>query len=59
VYALLGDAEAMFPLLRRCLTMPNGVHVAQLADPALRRYRDDPRFQALLASRAVSVRRRD
>jgi hypothetical protein len=57
VYALLGDAEAMLPLLRRCLTMPNGMHLAQLADPEFRRYRDDPRFRVLAAARPVPVRK--
>ena len=49
VYGLLGDAEAMLPLLRRCLTMPNGYHLAQLGAPAFARLRADPRVRALTA----------
>jgi hypothetical protein len=49
VYGLLEDAEAMLPLLRRCLTMPNGYHVAQLGEPAFARFRTDPRVRALAA----------
>ena len=49
VYGLLGDAEAMLPLLRRCLTMPNGYHLAQLGEPAFARLRADPRVRALTA----------
>jgi hypothetical protein len=51
VHALLGDAETMYPLLRRCLTMPNGHHPAHLAEPEFRRYRGDPRYRALAALR--------
>jgi TolB-like protein/tetratricopeptide (TPR) repeat protein len=39
VYGLLGDAEAMLPFLRRCLTMPNGYHVPWLGEPAFARLR--------------------
>jgi tetratricopeptide (TPR) repeat protein len=49
VYGLLGDAEAMLPLLRRCLTMPNGYHLAQLGEPAFMRLRADPRVRTLAA----------
>jgi serine/threonine-protein kinase len=47
VHGLLGDAEAMLPLLRRCLTMPNGYHLVQLGEPAFARVRGDPRVRAL------------
>ena len=49
VYALLGDVDAMLPLLRRCLTMPNGYPLAQLGEPAFARVRADPRVRALAA----------
>jgi serine/threonine-protein kinase len=51
VYALLGDPEAMFPVLRRCVTMPNGMHRAELSDPVFSPYRADPRMQALVRGR--------
>jgi hypothetical protein len=49
VYGLLGDVEAMLPLLRRCLTIPNGYHLAQLGQPAFARFHADPRMRALTA----------
>ena len=49
VYGLLDDAETMLPLLRRCLTMPNGYHLAKLGEPAFARVRADPRVRALAA----------
>jgi serine/threonine-protein kinase len=54
VYGLLGDADAMLPLLRRCLTMPNGYHLVQLGDPAFARYRADPRVRALATELAAA-----
>jgi tetratricopeptide (TPR) repeat protein len=49
VYGLLGDAEAMLPLLRRCLTMSNGYSLAQFAEPGFAPVRADPRVRALVA----------
>ena len=57
VYGLLGDAEAMLPLLRRCLTMPNGYHLARLGEPAFARFRADPRVRALAAELAAAQAR--
>jgi hypothetical protein len=57
VYGLLGDAEAMLPLLRRCLTMPNGYHLAQLGEPAFARFRTDPRMHALATELAEAQAR--
>ena len=57
VYGLLGDAEAMLPLLRRCLTMPNGYHLVQLGEPAFARVRGDPRVRALAAELAAAQAR--
>lgn len=57
VYGLLGDADAMLPLLRRCLTMPNGYHLAQLGQPAFARFRGDPRIRALATEIATSQAR--
>jgi hypothetical protein len=57
VYGLLGDAEAMLPLLRRCLTMPNGYHLAQLGQPAFARFRADPRIRALATEIAAAQAR--
>jgi hypothetical protein len=55
VYGLLGDVEAMLPLLRRCLTMLNGYHLAQLGQqPAFARVRADPRVRALAAELAAA-----
>jgi hypothetical protein len=60
VYGFLGDAEALLPLLRRCLTMPNGYHLAQLEEPAFARVRADPRVRALVAElRAAQARARE
>lgn len=57
VYALLGDTEAMLPLLRRALTMPNGGSAANLlVEPEFIRPRNDPRFQALARLQPVRVR---
>jgi tetratricopeptide (TPR) repeat protein len=49
VHGLLGDAEAMLPFLRRCLTMPNGYNLPLLGQPAFARFRADPRVRALAA----------
>jgi hypothetical protein len=57
VYGLLGDAEAMLPLLRRCLTMPSGYHLAQLGQPAFARFRADPRIRALATEIAAAQAR--
>jgi tetratricopeptide (TPR) repeat protein len=57
VYGLLGDADAMLPLLRRCLTMPNGYHLAQLGGPEFARFRADPRVRALAAELAAAQSR--
>jgi hypothetical protein len=57
VYGLLGDVEAMLPLLRRCLTMPNGYHLVQLGEPAFARFRADPRVRALQAELAAAQAR--
>ena len=54
VYGLLGDAEAMLPLLRRCLMMTNGYHLAWLGQPAFARFRADPRVRALGAELAAA-----
>jgi hypothetical protein len=56
VYGLLGDADAMLPLLRRCLTMTNGYHLARLREPAFARSRGDPRVRALAAELAEAQR---
>lgn len=58
VEGLLGDVAAMLPLLRRCLTMPNGYPVAFLAtEPAFARPRADPRVRALAAELAAAEAR--
>ena len=57
VYGLLGDADAMLPLLRRCLTMPNGYHLVQLGQPAFARFRTDPRVRALASEVAAAQAR--
>jgi hypothetical protein len=57
VYGLLGDAEAMLPLLRRCLTMPNGYHLPRLGEPAFARFRADPRVSALASELAAAQAR--
>ena len=57
VYGLLGDGEAMLPLLRRCLTMPNGYHLAQLGQPAFARFRADPRMRRLATEIATAQAR--
>jgi serine/threonine protein kinase/TolB-like protein/Tfp pilus assembly protein PilF len=58
VYGLLGDAEGMLPFLRRCLTMPNGYHLAQLTEqPAFAHLRADPRVRALVAELAAAQAR--
>jgi Tfp pilus assembly protein PilF len=54
VYGLLDDVEAMVPLLRRCLTMPNGYPLARLGDAAFARHQADPRMRALLAELAAA-----
>ena len=57
VYGLLGDAEAMLPLLQRCLAMPNGYHLVQLGAPAFARFRTDPRVRALASELAADQAR--
>jgi serine/threonine-protein kinase len=57
VYGLLGDVEAMLPLLRRCLTMPNGYPLARLGVPAFARARADPRVRALAGDIAADQSR--
>jgi len=51
VYAYLGDVDRMLPELRRLLSTPFGLSVAQVRkDPAYRPYLADPRVRQLLAS---------
>ena len=54
---MLGDAEAMFPFLRRCLTMTNGYHLPWLGEPAFARFRADSRVRALAAELAAAQAR--
>jgi TolB-like protein/Tfp pilus assembly protein PilF len=49
VYGLLGDAEAVLPFLRRCLTMHNGYPLPRLGEPEFAPVRNDPRVRALAA----------
>ena len=52
VYALLRDRAAMMAALRRCLTMPNGGDVSELAEPMFLPYHTDSVFRSLAAGAA-------
>jgi hypothetical protein len=52
VYGFLRDVDTMLPFAQRCFTKANGYPIAYLNDPEFARYRNDPRFRAIVGKLA-------